>query len=76
MAMRRGDPVPEDATAVVKDMAQAFIPAWCVKSLEKAKAKEAQSKAANTVEVFAGTAKSWNLPTATRAASSACWTRT
>ena len=53
MALRRGDPVPEDATAVVKEMAQAFIRAWCIKSLEKAKAKEAESKAADTVEVFA-----------------------
>ena len=53
MALRRGDPVPEDATAVVKEMAQAFIRAWCVKSLEKAKAKEAESKAADTVAVFA-----------------------
>jgi integrase len=53
MALRRGDPVPEDATAVVKEMAQAFIRAWCIKSLEKAKAKEAEGKAADTFEVFA-----------------------
>lgn len=53
MALKRGDPVPDDAAPVVKEMAQAFVRNWCMKAVERAKAKEAEAKAADTVEAFA-----------------------
>jgi len=53
MALRRGDAIPEDAAPVVKELAQAFIREWCLKSSEKAKAKERAVKDADTVEAFA-----------------------
>lgn len=53
MALKRGDPVPDDAAPAVKEMAQAFVRNWCMKAVERAKAKEAEVKAADTVEVFA-----------------------
>ncbi len=46
MALKRGDLTPDDATPTVKELAQAFIRKWCLKTREKA-------KAADTVEVFA-----------------------
>ncbi|WP_303785776.1 tyrosine-type recombinase/integrase [Azovibrio restrictus] len=53
MALKRGDPVPDDAAPAVKEMAQAFVRNWCMKAVERAKAKEAEAKAADTVEAFA-----------------------
>jgi len=53
MGLKRGDPIPGDATPAVRELAQAFIRNWCVKAIEKAKAKEAEAKAADTVEAFA-----------------------
>ena len=53
MALRRGDAIPEDALPAVKELAQNFIGKWCLKTREKAKAKEAASKEANTIGVFA-----------------------
>lgn len=53
MALKRGDPVPDDTAPAVKEMAQAFIRNWCMKAVERAKAKEAEAKAADTVEAFA-----------------------
>lgn len=53
MALKRGDPVPDDAAPAVKEMAQAFVRNWCMKAVERAKAKEAETKAADTVEAFA-----------------------
>ncbi|MGD9788376.1 MAG: tyrosine-type recombinase/integrase [Sulfuricellaceae bacterium] len=53
MALKRGDPVPDDAAPTVKEMAQAFVRNWCMKAVERAKAKEAEAKAADTVEAFA-----------------------
>lgn len=53
MALKRGDPVPADTAPAVKEMAQAFIRTWCMKAVERAKAKEAEAKAADTVETFA-----------------------
>jgi integrase len=53
MALKRGDPIPEDAHPVVKEKAQAFIREWCLKSHEKAKAKEEAQRAGETVEAFA-----------------------
>jgi len=46
MALKRGDPVPEDATPAVKELAQAFVRNWCVQATEKARAKETAAKAA------------------------------
>lgn len=53
MALKRGDPVPDDTAPAVKEMAQAFVRNWCMKAVERAKVKEAQAKAADTVEAFA-----------------------
>lgn len=53
MALKRGDLIPDDATPTVKELSQAFIREWCLKTREKAKAKEAEAKAADTVEAFA-----------------------
>lgn len=46
MALKRGDLIPDDATPTVKELSQAFIREWCLKTREKA-------KAADTVEAFA-----------------------
>src|SRR5574337_468346 len=53
MALRRGDAIPEDAAPAVKELAEAFIREWCLKTREKAKAKEEATKEADTVEAFA-----------------------
>ena len=53
MALKRGDPIPEDAVPTVKEMAQAFIRQWCIKTVQKAKVKEAEALVADTVEAFA-----------------------
>ncbi len=53
MALKRGDPIPEDAPPAAKELAQFFIRNWCLKAIEKVKAKEAEKKASETVEAFA-----------------------
>lgn len=53
MALRRGDVIPEDAAPAVKELAQAFIREWCLKTSEKIKAKKEAAREVNTVEVFA-----------------------
>lgn len=53
MALKRGDPVPEDATPAAMELAQFFIRNWCMKAVAKAKAKEEAAKAGDTVEAFA-----------------------
>ncbi len=53
MALRRGDAIPEDAAPVVKELAELFIRDWCLKTREKAKAKEKAAREADTVEAFA-----------------------
>ena len=53
MALKRGDPIPGDAAPTVKELAQTFIRNWCMKTVERVKAKEAEAKAADTVEAFA-----------------------
>lgn len=53
MALKRGDQIPGDATPAAKELAQAFIRNWCLKAIEKAKARETETKAADTVEAFA-----------------------
>ena len=53
MALRRGDPIPDDAVPAVKELAEAFIREWCLKTREKAKIKEEAAKEADTVEAFA-----------------------
>lgn len=53
MALKRGDPAPDDTAPAVKEMAQTFVRNWCMKAVERAKAKEAETKAADTVEAFA-----------------------
>jgi len=53
MALKRGDPIPGDTAPAVKELAQAFIRNWCMKAAERVKAKEAEAKAADTVEAFA-----------------------
>lgn len=53
MALKRGDPILEEAAPAVKEMAHAFIRNWCMKAVEKVRAKEAEAKAGDTVEAFA-----------------------
>lgn len=53
MALKRGDPIPDDAAPAAKELAQAFIRNWCLATREKAKAKEEAAKALDTVEAFA-----------------------
>jgi integrase len=53
MALKRGDPAPEDATPAVRELAQAFIGNWCPKTREKERAMEEAKKATETVEAFA-----------------------
>jgi integrase len=53
MALRRGDAIPDDAVPAVKELAQAFIREWCLKTREKAKVKEEAAREADTVEAFA-----------------------
>ncbi len=53
MALRRGDAIPEDAAPAVKELAQAFIREWCLKTREKVRIREEAAKEADTVEAFA-----------------------
>lgn len=53
MALRRGDPVPDDATPAAKELAQFFIRNWCPATVEKTRQQETETKAAGTVEAFA-----------------------
>ncbi len=53
MALKRGDPIPDDAAPEVKEMAQAFIRNWCLQTRARAKAKEEAADIENTVEAFA-----------------------
>lgn len=53
MALKRGDTLPEEVASAVREMAHAFIRNWCMKAVERVKAKEAEAKAADTVEAFA-----------------------
>lgn len=53
MAIKRGDPIPDDTKPEVKEIAQAFLQNWCWRAVEKAKAKEAEALAGDTVEAFA-----------------------
>ena len=46
MALKRGDPIPGDVAPAVKEMAQAFLGNWCVKAIERVKAKEASIRRA------------------------------
>lgn len=53
MALKRGDPIPDDASPAAKELAQGFIGKWCLKTRQKAKAKEDVARESDTVEVFA-----------------------
>jgi len=53
MVLRRGDPIPDDAPPAAKELAELFIRNWCVATVQKAREKEAEAKASNTVEAFA-----------------------
>ena len=53
MALKRGDPVPDDATPAAKELAGFFIRNWCRDTRAKAEAKQAAEQAADTVEAFA-----------------------
>lgn len=53
MALKRGDPIPEDAAPTAKELAQRFVSEWCMKAIERARAKEKAAKASETVEAFA-----------------------
>ena len=56
MALKRGDPIPDDAAPVAKELAQLFIREWCLKAIEKAKKilaaiKEAEKKGSGVIAV-------------------------
>ncbi len=53
MALKRGDPIPDETAPAVKELAQTFIREWCLKTREKARIKEEAAKEADTVEAFA-----------------------
>jgi len=53
MALKRGDPIPDETKPEVREMAQAFLKNWCWQAVAKVKAKQAEVAAADTVEVFA-----------------------
>lgn len=53
MALKRGDPIPDDTAPAAKELAQFFLRNWCVKAVEKAKAREEAQQATETVEAFA-----------------------
>lgn len=53
MALKRGDPMPDHVTPSAKELAQFFIRNWCLKTVEKVRAKEIEAKAADTIEAFA-----------------------
>jgi hypothetical protein len=53
MALKRGDPIPNDAKPETREMAQTFLRNWCWQAVEKVRAKEAEAKVADTVEAFA-----------------------
>jgi integrase len=53
MALKRGDPIPDDASPAGRELAQAFIRDWCLQAREKAKAKQEAAKLEDTVEAFA-----------------------
>lgn len=52
MALKRGDPIPEDTTPTAKELAEFFIRNWCMKAVAQAKAKEEEQRASETVEAF------------------------
>ncbi len=53
MALKRGDPIPDDTKPEAREMAQAFLKSWCWQTVAKVKAKQAEVAAADTVEAFA-----------------------
>ena len=53
MALRRGDAIPDDAAPAVQELAELFVRDWCLKTREKAKAKEEAAREADTMEAFA-----------------------
>ncbi len=53
MALKRGDPIPDDAKSEAKELATAFLKNWCWQAVAKVKAKVAEAKTADTVEAFA-----------------------
>ncbi|MEN8260868.1 MAG: tyrosine-type recombinase/integrase [Pseudomonadota bacterium] len=53
MALKRGDPISGDTKPEVRELADAFLKNWCWRAVEKVKAKEADARAAGTIEAFA-----------------------
>jgi integrase len=52
-AVKAGEPIPDDAEPVTREIAQAFVRRWYMKTVEKAKMEEANAKADATVQAFA-----------------------
>lgn len=52
-ALKRGDPVPEDAPQAVRDLARAFLRDWYPRTVEKTQAAAEATREALTVEAFA-----------------------
>lgn len=53
MALKRGDPIPDDTAPAAKELAQFFIRNWCLKTIARAKAKEEAAREADTMASFA-----------------------
>jgi integrase len=53
MALKRGDPIPDDAVPEVMQLGQTFIRDWCLKAHTKAVTKAEAAKELETVEGFA-----------------------
>jgi len=53
MALKRGDPIPDDTKPEVRELAQVFLKSWCWQAVAKVKAKQSEVAAADTVEAFA-----------------------
>lgn len=53
MALKRGDPIPQDVPTTTKELAQIFIREWCLQAHKKAQIKEEAIRETNTIESFA-----------------------
>lgn len=53
MALKRGDPIPEDVPTTTKELAQIFIREWCLEAHKKTQIKEEAIRETNTIEAFA-----------------------
>jgi integrase len=53
MALKRGDPVPDDVKPEAKELADGFLKNWCRAAVDRKKIKDAETIAEDTMEAFA-----------------------